>query len=221
MGQFMNLHEQYPDFFIDNKYLKYYQKIVSSPTTDTNHEKHHIVPKSIWKNNILVNLTHRQHYIAHLLLVKCVSPKYRKKMLYAVTAMKFKVMNDIKFNSRVFEKLKIEANLSRATLLSGVPRSEETKQKIREKRALQVTTDETRAKMSAARKGRKQSASAIEKTRLAHLGSKRSEETKQRLRESREHYPRLTCPHCSKTMVTVNYNRWHGDKCKSLLNDGA
>jgi hypothetical protein len=94
------------------------------------------------------------------------------------------------------------------------PMPEETRQKIREKRALQITTEETRAKMSAAHKGRKQSPEAIEKTRQWHLGSKRSEETRCKLSESRQHYPRLTCPHCSKTMVTVNYNRWHGDNCK-------
>jgi hypothetical protein len=94
------------------------------------------------------------------------------------------------------------------------PMPEETRQKIRKKRALQITTEETRAKMSAAHKGRKNSPEAIERSRQAHLGSKRSEETRQKLSESRQYYPRLTCPHCSKTMVTVNYNRWHGDNCK-------
>ena len=96
----------------------------------------------------------------------------------------------------------------------GTKRSEETKQKIREKRALQIISEDTKAKMSLSHKGRKHSPESIEKTRQQHLGSKRSEETKQRLRESRKDYPRLTCPHCAKSMVTVNYNRWHGDNCK-------
>lgn len=95
----------------------------------------------------------------------------------------------------------------------GMP--EEIKQKIRENRKYQVITDATRTKMSATHKGRKKSPEAIEKTRRAHLGSKRSEETKQRLKESRKDYPRITCPHCNKTMVTANFNRWHGDKCKN------
>lgn len=94
------------------------------------------------------------------------------------------------------------------------PMPEKTRNKIRKKRALQITTDETRAKMSAAHKGRKRSPESIERSRQAHLGSKRSEEAKQKLKESRKHYPQHTCPHCSKTMVTVNYNRWHGDNCK-------
>lgn len=92
--------------------------------------------------------------------------------------------------------------------------SKETRQKIREKRALQITTEKTRAKISAAQKGRKKSPETIEKIRQWHLGSKRTEETRRKLSESRQHYPRLTCPHCDKTMVRVNYNRWHGDNCK-------
>ena len=209
------LHEQYPNFFINNKYLIWYEKLVTGPEKESSYyEKHHIVPKSIWKNSMLVKLTPRQHYIAHLLLIKCVNPKYRKKMLYAITAMKCKIMDRIKFNSRLFEKYKVEANISRSHLLLGTKRSEETKQKIRAKRALQTITEETKTKMSLSHKGRKHSPESIEKSRQKHLGSKRSEETKQRLRESRKHYPRLTCPHCSKTMVTVNYNRWHGDNCK-------
>jgi len=97
------------------------------------------------------------------------------------------------------------------------PMPEETKAKIRAKRALQVTSDDTRAKMSKSRTGRKNSPESIEKTRQANLGSKRSEETKQKLIESRKSYPRWTCEHCGITAVTVNYNRWHGSNCKHLL----
>jgi len=211
----MSIYEQHPDLFINNKYLKWYEALVYGPSKDSDYyEKHHIVPKSILKNNVLVKLTPRQHYIAHLLLVKCVNPVYRKKMLYAVTAMKCKIMSRINFNSRIFEKMKIEANISRSHLLKGRKHSEEAKQKIKEKRALQVITHETKLKMSDAHKGKSRTAEAIEKSRQNHLGSKRSDETRQKLKESRQHYPRLTCPHCAKTIVTVNYNRWHGDKCK-------
>jgi len=97
------------------------------------------------------------------------------------------------------------------------PMPEETKQKIRKKRALQVTTEETREKMSKAHKGKKVSPETVEKTRQFHLGRKRSEETKQKLKESRKHYPRHTCEHCGKTAVTANYNRWHGNNCKLIL----
>jgi hypothetical protein len=117
------------------------------------------------------------------------------------------------------ENRKKKSDAAKRRWVNGMP--EEIKQKIREKRALQITTEETREKMRAAHTGRKQSPESIEKTRLRHLGSKRSEETKQKMKESKQYYPRLTCPHCGKTMVKVNYNRWHGDKCKLLLSDGS
>lgn len=215
------LLQTYPDVFCNNKYLHWYEKLTSIPQTTGYLEKHHIVPKSIIPNNILVALTARQHYIAHLLLIKCVNPKYRKKMLYAITAMKMRTAKNIKFNSRVFEKLKIEANISRSTALKGRKHSEEARAKIKARRALQVISEETKLKMSEARKGRKNSPEAIEKTRDAHIGSKRSEETKQKLRESRKSYPRLTCEHCGKVSVTVNYNRWHGPNCKSIKHDAS
>lgn len=205
----------YPDIFCNNKYLHWYETLTSKSSTDGYVEKHHIVPKSILPNNILVSLTARQHYIAHLLLIKCVNPKYRKKMLYAITAMKMRTSKNTKFNSRLFEKLKIEANIHRSIALKGRTHSDEAKAKIKAKRALQTITEETRAKMSIAHKGRKNSPDAIERVRQSHIGSKRSEETKQKLRESRKNYPRLTCEHCGKTMVTVNYNRWHGLLCKN------
>jgi rubrerythrin len=210
------LLQTYPDVFCNNKYLHWYEKLTSTSQIAENIEKHHIVPKSIIPNNILVALTLRQHYIAHLLLVRCVNPKYRKKMLYAITAMKMRTAKNIKINSRVFEKLKIEANISRSVALKGRTHSEEARSKIKARRALQVISEETKLKMSKAHKGRKNSPEAIERVRQAHLGSKRSEETKQKLKESRKNYPRLTCEHCGKVAVTVNYNRWHGPNCKSI-----
>lgn len=215
------LLKNYPDVFCDNKYLYWYERLVSISTIIGVTEKHHIVPKSIIKNDFLVSLTLRQHYIAHLLLTKCVNLKYRNKMLYAITAMKLKIAKNIKFNSRIFEKLKNEANIARSNSLKGRTHSDETKLKIKAKRALQITTEETRNKMSASRKGKPKSSEHIEKMRQIHLGSKRSEETKQKLTESRKHYPRLTCEHCGKIIITANYNRWHGPKCKRAIVNGA
>lgn len=215
------LYETYPDVFINNKYLKWYEELTSNPVTTGVVEKHHIVPKSIIPNNNLVSLSLRQHYIAHLLLVKCVTPIYRKKMLYAVTAMKFKIVNRIKINSRVFEKLKIEANAARSESLKGRTHNEEARAKIKEKRALQVISDETKEKMSRAHKGRKQPRDAVEKVREFHIGRKRSEETKQRLREERAGRVPLVCEHCGKSVLPGNFHRWHGDNCKSKVSDDS
>ena len=214
------LYELYPDVFVNNKYLKWYEELTSKNATGIV-EKHHIVPKSIIPNNNLVSLTLRQHYIAHLLLVKCVNPIYRKKMLYAVTAMKFKIVNRIEINSRLFEKLKIEANTARSEALKGRTHTPEARAKIKEKRALQVISDETKQKMSIARKGRKQPPAVVEKTRQAHIGSKRSKETKQKLREERARRVPLVCEHCGKSVLPGNFHRWHGDNCKSKVSDDS
>jgi hypothetical protein len=214
-----NLLNAYPTVFVDNKYLHWYEKLTSNPSVGGYLEKHHIVPKSIVPNTSLISLTARQHYIAHLLLIKCVTPKYKRKMLYALTAMKMRTIKGIKFNSRLFETFKIEANKNRREALTGRKHSAETKEKIKAKRALQTISNETKLKMSAAHKGKKNSPEAIEKTRQAHIGSKRSDETKQRLIESRQYYPRIKCEHCGMEVVTVNYNRWHGNNCKKRIND--
>ena len=215
------LLKTYPTVFVNNKYLHWYEQLTVQSSTEGYLEKHHIVPKSIIPNNTVVSLTARQHYIAHLLLIRCVNPIYRKKMLYAITAMKMRTAKNTKFNARLFEKLKIEANISRSIALKGRTHSPEARAKIKASRALQVISDETKLKMSKAHKGRKNSAEAIERVRQSHIGSKRSEETKQKLREARKSYPRLTCEHCNKTMVTVNYNRWHGSNCKTIKHDAS
>lgn len=75
-------------------------------------ETHHKLPKSLGgsddKTN-LVNLTAREHYIAHLLLVKISEQsgdvKSYQKMLYAFNCMKWgrcKGERSFKFNSRLY-----------------------------------------------------------------------------------------------------------------------
>lgn len=83
---------------------------------DEYHERHHIIPKSIGGSDNgenLVLMTARQHYIAHMLLVKIAEShndlaEYRK-MLYAFNGMKWGRMNNeraFRYNSRLYQKLK-------------------------------------------------------------------------------------------------------------------
>lgn len=105
--------------FLDNKYYKRYQQLTSKQnrSLDCYTEKHHIIPRSIGgkdtKENLVV-LTAREHYIAHLLLTKCVENKCRGKMLHAYVMMaKVKDSDQKRFykiNSRIFETRKIESN---------------------------------------------------------------------------------------------------------------
>jgi hypothetical protein len=61
---------------------------------------------------------------------------------------------------------------------------------------------ETRDKISAKAKGRKQSAETIQKKADAIRGSKREKKL---------------CPHCSQLVAVNGYARWHGDNCKNLV----
>lgn len=78
--------------FPQNKYGKWYIELVESrqqvEKNSTLTEGHHVFPVSIFgKNSVIVNLTHREHYIAHLLLWKAYlnnNKQYAGKMARAV-----------------------------------------------------------------------------------------------------------------------------------------
>ena len=75
-----------------NKYTKCYINIMNkSIERNWNRkiklykEKHHILPKSIEKNDITIFLTAREHFVCHLLLTKMLKDKtHKKKMILAL-----------------------------------------------------------------------------------------------------------------------------------------
>jgi hypothetical protein len=101
--------------FSNNKYKKWYVNLIESRKFNTKvqgeTEAHHVFPQSIYgKNKFVVNLTHKEHYIAHLLLYKIFKNNdisSEKKMLLSLLSM-MKLTNTknnrIVFgNSRLFE----------------------------------------------------------------------------------------------------------------------
>lgn len=79
---------------IKNKYRRWYLGLMEKAKTRgtiEDSEKHHIVPKSLGgkdnKTNI-VPLTHREHFLAHWLLIKFTKGPERQKMLYALHCMR-------------------------------------------------------------------------------------------------------------------------------------
>lgn len=118
--------------FIDNKYTKYYFQIVNRAKSrvmdaDIQYENHHIIPDCFFiersrkgtpgwldgnseSNDNKVNLTAKEHFIAHLLLTKMISGRPKYQMLQAATAMvKWASKNhnrDIKINSNTYSRLK-------------------------------------------------------------------------------------------------------------------
>lgn len=124
--------------FIENKYSKWYWDIIeNSKTRDlpvgTYKEKHHIIPKSLGGDNSkenLVNLTAKEHFICHLLLVKMVEKQDKHSMAYAAWQMTMvNGRSRYKMSARIYELLRKQLSES----MSGRTFSEETKRKIGEK----------------------------------------------------------------------------------------
>lgn len=97
--------------FISNKYTKWYYNIVNNAKTrvlqfDVYTETHHIVPKSLGGNNSkenLVNLTAKEHFVCHALLVKMVSQESKKRMIYAFWRMANGTGKRYKPTARVYD----------------------------------------------------------------------------------------------------------------------
>lgn len=115
----------------NNKYAKWYFNIINAALARTLDEqiyieKHHILPKSLGgtndKDNI-VKLTAREHFIAHLLLVR-MSPNSnaREKMLHAAWFFKANIFNSgLSITSHSHEFLRKQ----RASALKGKKQSPE------------------------------------------------------------------------------------------------
>lgn len=80
-------------------------------------------------------------------------------------------------------------------------------------------TEETRAKMSLANKGRVVSSETKQKIREFNLGKKKSKEIIEKIKATKKlkitQYKLGTCPHCNKTGSMNNMPRYHFDNCKS------
>jgi hypothetical protein len=118
-------------------------------------ERHHIIPKSLGGSNDssnLVDLTAREHFVAHFLLAKL----YGGNQWLSIKRMRG---NDgFYVNSRLYEIASKEIAEETGKRFKGIPK-----------------TEEQRAKMSAAAMGKKKSPEAVEKTRQANLGRKPNE----------------------------------------------
>jgi len=102
---------------ISNKYYKWYanicQRAINRNLSNVYTEKHHIVPKSLGlggekdKRN-LCSLTAKEHYIAHMLLVRFLAKEvHQKKMVYAMWYLSTRNIN-FKPTSRTYEVARLK-----------------------------------------------------------------------------------------------------------------
>lgn len=129
------------DIALDNKYTKIYLSIVKNAMSRAPNkreakkilgyvESHHVIPKCIIKNNDVVHLSAKEHFICHLLLTKMFNDKIiLQKMNYAIAAFLRKNTHQKRvYTAKQYEMARLAvsvANKSREI-------SMETREKIRQ-----------------------------------------------------------------------------------------
>lgn len=173
---------------LTNKYSTLYYAITTnakSRITECYTERHHIIPQSLGGSNDkdnLVDLTAREHFICHWLLIKMTEGEDRSKMLYALQGMKaenkFQNRYHTKITARVYEKYRIEHAENHSRVMKA-------KQLVPWNKGGAALTDEQRKRISDAAKNRKPiSAEARAKGNEKRRGQKRSEETKLKMSQA-------------------------------------
>ena len=177
--------------FLNNKYTKIYYKIIENAhkrlaLTNVYTEKHHIIPKSLGGSNDISNiaeLTAREHFICHRLLVKMTTNDNKRKMAWAIRRMLTGVNNYQERHiplSKKYEHIRTHTN----KIIKGWSHSEETKEHLSKVLTGRKFTKETIQKMSMSRKGKKKPEHVAQRLRTANLGKPMSAESKKKLSKS-------------------------------------
>lgn len=120
--------------FPQNKYTKHYIRLVETRKNQKKEkfktEAHHIFPVAIFgSNDITVNLTHKEHFIAHLLLWKLYQKEFgndyfatkiaAKTLLYFRSNRRKLKGNCLqnKLNSRIYQNLKIQCSIINSDMI--------------------------------------------------------------------------------------------------------
>lgn len=223
-----------------NKYETWYNQIIQrakARTLDTYTERHHIVPRSLGGSDDtdnLVDLTAKEHFICHWLLVKMHTGINRGKMINALYMMQGKSTHQKRYTSkitgRIYEHLRKEYSEYIRKQNLGNQITVEQREKIRQSKIgkkrptfseewkenlsqnhkskqpgfIGAHSEDTRKKIGDKIRGRKQTEEEKDRRRQANLGKKQN---------------KILCPHCQQHIAVNAYPRWHGDKCKEKKND--
>ena len=187
--------------FKDNKYTKLYNRIADRAKDrmlESYTERHHIIPQSLGGSNDkenLVDLTAREHFICHWLLIKMTEGEHRSKMLYALNGMKAENRYQQRYASaitaRVYERYRIEHAKNHSETMKGrTPpnkgrkMSDEQKQLLRERAKAnhasgKMYSVESQQKRLEKLKDYKHSEATREKQRLSQLGKVKGPQTEE------------------------------------------
>lgn len=213
-------------------------------------EKHHIIPKCLGGSNKkenIVKLTAREHFIAHILLVRIypIGSVQRNKMLTALKRMRYgnKEQSGVKNSARLYEYYRKEFSEMMSKRLKGVKHTPEhckniSNGKLGKKRfdieryreaSLKMWEDENfRKRQKELRVDRKLSSEHKENIGKSLKNRERSEEIKQKIKETKainrlknpgEHDKHVKCKYCNMKTNAGNIKRFHNEKCKNRILD--
>lgn len=223
------------------------KKAKSRKPIDGYKERHHIIPRCMGGTDDidnLVDLTAREHFIAHQLLAM-MYPK-NHSIVHAAKIL----MGSCNCNNRQFEWIRKKAIETSIAFHTGRKRSPETCRKISEARkgkrlGVKFTPEHCR-KISESKKGKPRS----EETKLKLSKIPRTEEWLNNMSKARKGVKlceeaaiankarwqdpllrekqskimkvaneiKIKCEHCGKETSRANHSRWHGDNCKENPN---
>lgn len=196
-------------------YQKVYESLISRGKTRPKLigyvEKHHIIPRSLGGSDTeenIVELTAREHFIAHLLLSKI----HGGKMIYALYLMTTRegytnrVYGQVRqeFAKLVSENKRRNSKISQA--LSGKSKTETHRRNWKESRkngAGWVVSEAQKAEISKQMSG----------TKNPMYGKTHSDTALQIIRDANKQ--RVSCPHCGEIGGIAIMKRWHFDNCKN------
>jgi len=138
-------------------YQKIYNNLIHRKITRTGYvEKHHILPRCLGgidnKEN-LIDLYPEEHYLAHLLLCK-IHPGNQKLLYAALNMTTGSMINNGKRNNKAYGWLRRQYAKSMSGDNNPARRDPNLQKEAAKKRVGQKRTEETKARMSAAQKGR-------------------------------------------------------------------
>ncbi len=230
------------DVFLDNKYLKWYNSIIEKAHRENRNkdckalyfESHHIIPKFCGGNNKkenLILLTAKEHFICHWLLEKFVIAEYTKSAKYAISMMSGS-KGGRKISSAQFEICRKKA---REAKLGNKNMTKEGRKSLSEFRKTRTGNKnpfygkrhsiETIEKLSRAKKGEnhpnynKKRPEHSEKMKIVMKGMSKTEEHKNNIKLTwHKNRTYITCEHCLLKTTKSMHTRWHGSKCKEIVN---
>ena len=121
------------------------------------------------------------------------------------------------------EQIAIRQDWDNPLLLNGKYHDPESSVEIF--RRVNILTEESRQKMSAAGKGRPKSENHKKNIAIANTGNIGSAQKRAKISRARKGKspsnkgitpPKYACPNCGSSVSMGNFNRWHGERCKMI-----